>query len=252
MNSILCIELCAGCARLSATLVTKGFRAMAVDQKQNRHKQLHPTVVLDLTSEEAVKYLCALLRQPGAVLFLHCAPPCGTCSRARERKLSWKAKAAGVTEPRPLRDGRLPEGFPHLTGTNRKRVDTANAIYKHICTIARVAHEANVLISIENPTRSWMWATKWFVALIRDLQLHEVRFQQCMHGGRRDKWTSLYVNHCHFDSMALHCDQQHTHLPWGVSVLGKSYKFNTAEEAEYPPSLCAPAWRRLFTKQPWP
>ena len=74
MNSLLCIELCAGCARLSATLYARGFKVMAIDQKQNRHKQLHATIALDLASDEAVQYLKSLLRQPGVVLFLHCAP----------------------------------------------------------------------------------------------------------------------------------------------------------------------------------
>lgn len=57
-----------------------------------------------------------------AVLFSHRAPPCGICSRARERKLSWKAKADGVKEPKPLRSGVYPEGLPTLTGTNLRRV----------------------------------------------------------------------------------------------------------------------------------
>lgn len=84
-----------------------------------------------------------------------------------------------------------------------------------------------------------MWATKWFVSLIQDLCLHEVKFQQCMHGGRRDKWTSLYVNHAYFDHMAVECDQQHDHLPWGVAISSKGHRFNTAEEAEYPQLMCS-------------
>ena len=151
MNALLCIELCAGCARLSATLYARGFKVMAIDQKQNRHKQLHATIALDLAIDEAVQYLKSLLRQPGVVLFLHCAPPCGTASRARERKLSWRLRAAGVREPKPLRSGLHPEGLPHLRSTDLKRVQTANAIYRNICILLRAAHEVGALISVENP-----------------------------------------------------------------------------------------------------
>ena len=98
-NAVFTIELCAGCARLSASLAAKGFRAMAVDQKSNKHKQAYATVALDLASEEAVKFLLSLLEQPGRVFYVHAAPPCGTCSRARERRLKRAVRRLGVKEP---------------------------------------------------------------------------------------------------------------------------------------------------------
>ena len=72
---------------------------MAVDQKSNKHKQAYATVALDLASEEAVKFLLSLLKQPGRVFYVPAAPPCGTCSRARERRLKRAVRRLGVKEP---------------------------------------------------------------------------------------------------------------------------------------------------------
>ena len=125
MNSILFIELCAGCARLSANVAARGMQTLAVDQACNRHKQCHPTISLDLANDESVKYLLTLLKQPGRVFFIHAAPPCGTSSRARERKLSKKLRRKGVKEPQPLRSLLWPQGLPHLQGLDLKRVQNS-------------------------------------------------------------------------------------------------------------------------------
>ena len=157
---------------------------MAVDQKSNRHKQCHPTVTIDLADEMAVQYLLELVKRPGTTLYLHAAPPCGTASRAREKKLSWRLKSQGVKEPKPLRSSQHPEGLPTLSGTNLKRVQTANSIYKHVALICEAAVQHDVLVSIENPTRSWMWQTRWFRQLFARYPFVEVKFQACMHGGK--------------------------------------------------------------------
>lgn len=122
LDAVFTIELCAGCARLSASLSAKGFRAMAVDQKSNKHQQAYATIALDLESDEAVHYLLSLLKQPGRVLYVHAAPLCGTCARTRERKLKRALRKLGVKEPQALRSAQFPHGLPGLKGTNLKRV----------------------------------------------------------------------------------------------------------------------------------
>ena len=129
------IELCAGSARLTATLSALGFGTMAMDQKMNRHKQCHPTICLDLANEETVNYLQSFLNTPGYVFYIHAAPPCGTCSRARERKLARHLKALGAKEPQPLRSPQHPHGLPNLCNRDKLRVDTANAIYQNVAAI---------------------------------------------------------------------------------------------------------------------
>ena len=211
---------------------------MAVDQKSNKHKQAYATVALDLASEEAVKFLLSLLKQPGRVFYVHAAPPCGTCSRARERRLKRAVRRLGVKEPSPLRNAQFPHGLPTLQGTDLKRVTLANRIYANIATVLSQAIIAGAYVSVENPTRSWMWQTSWMKQLIERFNLRAVTFQQCMHGGKLDKWSTFYTNAPWLTFLAMECDGQHSHLPWGVTKDGKKYVFNTAEEAEYPPVLC--------------
>ena len=92
------IELCAGSARLSATLAAQGFEATAIDHIKNRHRQCHPCSNIDLSSDEGYNYAQSLLKS-GMVMYLHAAPPCGAASRAREKKISAKLKRKGIEEP---------------------------------------------------------------------------------------------------------------------------------------------------------
>ena len=151
-------------------------------------------ICLDLANDEAVKYVLALLKQPGLVFYLHAAPPCGTASRAREKKLSWKVKALGAKEPQPLRSEKWPHGIPGLKGSNLRRVTTANDIYRNVALLCKCGIQAGAFVSIENPSRSYLWLTKWMKDLIEGCGLFEVRFQQCMWGGARDKWSSWFTN----------------------------------------------------------
>lgn len=153
---------------------TKGFKSTAVDQKSNRHKEKYPTVCLDLANDEAVKYLLALLKQPGLVFYVHAAPPCGTASRAREKKLSWKVKALGAKEPQPLRSEKWPHGIPGLKGSNLRRVTTANDIYRNVAFLCKCGIQAGAFVSIENPSRSYLWLTKWMKDLIEECGLPAV------------------------------------------------------------------------------
>ena len=81
------VELCAGCARLSFSLNSRGFSALAVDHSKNRHSQLHPCMMFDLADDSSLDQLLSILEGAGCIIYTHAAPPCGTCSRARERKI---------------------------------------------------------------------------------------------------------------------------------------------------------------------
>lgn len=225
VGSLCCFELCAGCARLSLALSTKGFQVTAVDQKSNRHTQLFPTVALDLADDEAVQYLSSLLKQKGLVFYFHCAPPCGTASKARERRLPRKLRRM-IKEPKPLRSLLFPHGLPTLQGVDLRRVTTANAIYKNLAFLCEVAILSGCFISIENPSKSYMWQTKWMQRLIKRFNLVEVKFQQCMWGGKRDKWSSFFTSAPWLQHLEKACDGSHSHLPWGVGFADGKFKFS--------------------------
>ena len=125
-----------------------------------------------------------------------------------------------------------------MTGIDLQKVQTANAVYRNLCTFLEMLMSTTI-VTIENPRRSHFWNLKCVKRLIRKLQLKPIEFQQCMHGGMRDKWTMFMTNRpdC-FAELAKTCDQAHDHLPWGIYFAEDSWKFQTAEEAAYPQLLC--------------
>ncbi|CAE7621993.1 unnamed protein product [Symbiodinium sp. CCMP2592] len=66
----------------------------------------------------------------------------------------------------------------------------------------------------------------------------DVRFHNCMKGGRRPKHSRFRCSDSRLSSMAVECDNQHQHDPYLVYQTGRQWRFSTAEEAEYPPQLC--------------
>eukprot|EP00435_Cladocopium_sp_Y103_P039589 s268_g10.t1 len=230
-TALLCLELCAGCARLSRSLQAAGFKAMAVDHSKNRHRQLYSCVSLDLADEEACHTEISLLKAPGAVLFVHASPPDGTTRKPK--KVTSRMAGHGATAKRiPLRSRRFPDGLPRLQGVQLLQLQHANRLYKNLAAILETAISYNALISIEGSLRSPMWSTKWIKKLIATHSLQAVDFQQCMWGGSRDKWSRLYVNSSAFDPLARSCDHSHSHSPWALRTL------KAEEEIEHAQPFC--------------
>ncbi|CAE7410690.1 unnamed protein product, partial [Symbiodinium sp. CCMP2456] len=126
-------------------------------------------VPLDLTQPSAETILWDLIRRVKPIA-LHVGMPCGTSSRARERKLPSKLVAAGAPEPQPLRDAQHPLGLPHIDHASLDgiRVYKANQLYALSLKLALYAARHNLVISLENPSRSWAWAA--LVQMLRNLR----------------------------------------------------------------------------------
>ena len=71
----ICIELCAGSARLSCTLGAKGLQTYAVDHSRNRHSHQHGIITIDLANDSSVQQLVDLLmfmrRRPVELVLVH-------------------------------------------------------------------------------------------------------------------------------------------------------------------------------------
>ena len=226
LRKALVIELCAGSAKLSSACAKIGFTALAVDFSGNKHATYHHVVFLDLRLTESWQLLQRLVSQHSTI-WVHIAPPCGTASRARERPLR-----ENYWGPKPLRSSDFPWGLNNLSQQDRARVESANAIYKHVASFCEFLDSLGIGWSIENPTRSYLWELPPYVALLRVSAKYD--FHSCMHGGSREKSTTFLSNR-NLGQLCLWCDGSHAHLPWGVSNDGS---FATAEEAEYPMLLC--------------
>ena len=167
--------------------------------------------------------------------------PCGTSSRARELPIPEAMKRAGVPEPPPLRSAEHPLGLPGLADHHWKRVNSANLLYRLAVEIVLWCHEHNVVLSIENPANSWLWAA--LVALAREHsvaaavalgKLQMVLFHACCHGSSRRKHTGWLSTPGVFDALNATCQNDHEHEPWGVKWNAGTWVFDTSTEAHYP------------------
>eukprot|EP00435_Cladocopium_sp_Y103_P008521 s2383_g2.t1 len=140
---------------LSRAAIQAGFSVLSVDHDAT-HAQV-PMVTLDLTTDSGVAILWDILSSPN-VAAIHLGLPCGTASLARERPVAASLRALGVPNPPPLRSAQHPLGMPHLSAYNRAKVESANKLYSLALSILLFCSRRNIIVSIENPARSWLWA----------------------------------------------------------------------------------------------
>ena len=74
----------------------------------------------------------------GRVEYVHMGPPCGTASRAREKRVPKWLRDRGAPDPQPLRSNHWPRGLPALANrpVDLAKVRTANAIYDFCVNVA--------------------------------------------------------------------------------------------------------------------
>ena len=227
------MEVFAGSAKLSSAAKQRGFKTMAVDHGGNKHETHHEISLYDLTSPPAQAQLFENLTEdiPGAI---HMAPPCGTSSRAREKPLP----ELGDRAPKPLRDEHHPFGYPWLQGSDRARVLQSNLLYSFVVDMLFFAFTYNIIISVENPSNSWIWVILKELVVAMDNEkfrrwyqrLEAVEFSNCAWGGDRPKNTRWLST-----SMAKPCPGNHVHKPYTVTrQQGRGLHFSTSDEAEYP------------------
>ena len=214
------VEVCAGSAVLSSTLISYGLRMYAVDYEDNKFDPHVPILLRDLRNEADLR---DVMTKCASAAYVHIAPPCGTFSRAREI----------VPGPPPLRSEEFPRGLQQLTETERTRVESGNKVAMACLRIAKMCTRLGVPFTLENPARSLIWWLPEYVKLMK--VSHDVYFDMCMHGGRRKKPTRIMTNFPVFNKLHVCCNGAHEHLPWGKN---SAHEFVTASEAAYPPLLC--------------
>ena len=226
----LIIELCAGTAMLSRCFHEVGFDILAVDHSHNRFHPLAHICTLDLTEDSSWEFLEYVVRHY-PVCFVHVAPPCGTCSRAREINLG-----PSTSQPRPLRSEQYPHGIPGLTEEENKRVDAANRIYSRMSKFLILCSQHQIHWSIENPARSLLWLTDWLQPLIALGAFYN--FTACAWGSTRPTKKSFLSSLPDMCRLQASCPGNHEHEPYGRKrdAHGKLI-YATAEEAAYPREL---------------
>ena len=225
---LLFIEVFSGTGGLTAAIRHIGLaHSIGVDAHVTKRVK-SPVIRLDLTSEHGLALLWRILQQDN-VAAVHLGPPCGTSSRARDicRRFG--------SDPKPLRSVVHPDGLPWLQGLDSKRVTLANTLYDITGQIFAWCCDNGILCTIENPVRSHMWRTSHLSRHLHGRSgVVEVCFHTCMFQAQRKKRTKLLCNHKAFDVLAIDCDDNHQHLPWGLA----GDQWATAQETEYPHKFC--------------
>ena len=106
-----------------------GFEQLAIDHKANRFHSFVTVCNVELSTQHGWAFLFHILEHYN-VVFVHAAPPCGTCSRAREIPLG---PGGG---PKQLRSHAHPLGLPSLTGRDLERVQLANVFVRGPHTVS--------------------------------------------------------------------------------------------------------------------
>ena len=226
-------ELFAGTGRVTACLRKLGLKSShGIDHVVTENASSIP-LIADLTTEEGQQRAMFWITNP-LLSAVFAAPPCGTCSRAREIPVPGSHPRSG---PQPLRSAEYPDGLPNLSGDDLQRVISANRTYEFLAKVATLCHSRGVLFACENPHRSWFWHTSFFRE-VSHLCPFRVTFDHCAFGGQRPKRTTIASSANCFRALERNCPGEsasHTHLPWGNNSSG----FATKEETAYPPPLAA-------------
>ena len=150
------LELCCGSARFSLHLLQSGASVVAVDKLLNPHSACVPVLAIDLSTDKG-QSLVMLMLMSDEFDFVHASPPCGTASRARERRIGNSLISRGASDPKPLRSETWPKGLPNLQGTDALRVVLANRIYNFLAVFFTTCLRKGVPWSCENPVNSYLW-----------------------------------------------------------------------------------------------
>ena len=155
VSEVVCIEMGAGSARLSFELKTVGFNVIPIDCARNRHSPKVKCVIIDLTTSAGKDLLFDMLRSP-TLLYVHSAPPCGTGSRAREKRIPEFLRQQGAPDPQPLRSNSHPRGLPSLAGISLTKVQCANAFYDLTAEVFAYCKSNNIMCTVENPRNAYI------------------------------------------------------------------------------------------------
>lgn len=232
------VELFAGCASLSKAVAQAGFRVLSIDH-QLAEQPLSPIVSLDLGTTSGQEIMWDIL-EDDSLLAVHMGLPCGTASRAPERPISKALQAQGVPQPPPLRSAEHPLGLPNLSDFHRAKVTAANILYSLAIEVLVFCCLHHIVVSVENPANSWLWACLVLLARRHSLQaaqmLNRLRttcFHACCHGPTRRKHTGWMGTQGVFEPLEATCQNDHPHEPWGVRWSNGAWVFDTSSEAAY-------------------
>ena len=154
-------------------------------------------------------------------------------------------------------------GFSSLSGRDKIRVLQSNILYAFVVDLLYFCYTHSVIVSLENPSNSWLWAIlKELVVAHHDKlfrtwfqNLSSITFSNCAWGGERPKSTRWLSTPGIFDRLSKDCpgvSESHVHKPYVAVRDGNRLHFSTSEQAEYPLALCVAAIEAIAVALKYP
>eukprot|EP00435_Cladocopium_sp_Y103_P072753 s158_g41.t1 len=237
LQDVMVLEIFAGTARLSRAIRDLGMKAFAVDKDNKRSTGIH-IATYDLNDPDRLHALCDFIKlHKDIILWAHFAPSCGTASRARGRPIP-KLEKMGFKVPKPLRSDLQPLGLDGLSGLDKVKAECANITYESTCILIQLCFDLAIAVSVENPENSLFWKIPIVEQLMAQLGGYMTLFDNCCHGGTRQKGTAWWSTVDWFQCLAARCDNSHFHEKWNAEIVDNRVVFPTHLEAAYPVLLC--------------
>ena len=229
------LELFCGSGGLSAAFLRLGGEVLGVDRCLKPRSVKAPCIRLDLTRAEDQALILAEISRADVVWL---APPSDAGSRVRDLPVHSPKGLGRNLKATPLRNAQYPEGLPHLSGVEGRRVRLANQLYMFSARVLELCVQLGKVCVLENPSRAWLWNTRWLAPWVR--RLHSAHSHACVYGAEVRRATRLLSTHP-LPSMHSKCDASHVHKPWGPYLSKSRWDFRTRGTAEYPADFCRAA-----------
>ena len=193
--------------------------AVAVDKDSKRAQSVH-VANYDLNDPDQLAALSDFIKKHRRIiLWVHFASSCGTASRARGRPLPKLAKM-GIRVPQPLRSDDRPMGLDGLAGLDKIKAESANITYDSTLELMRLCLQLQIAVSLENPANSLFWKIPAIEEFLKAVGGYMTYFDNCCHGGTRQKATGWWANVDWFTGLAAKCDGSHFHEKWNAEIVG--------------------------------
>ena len=207
-------------APLTKAFVSCGWSCLTVDWLLDESH--------DLSDERRQQSLSKQLEE---VIFIAAAIDCSTKSRAREIPRKFED---GRPAPGPLRSEVYPDGLPHLTGRDAKRVDMDNKACNYVLGEIQKLRDRGGGSVRENPARSLHWWTSAEVTMWESGQWVDTSYAACTLGGARCKHQVLRHNVEEIQRWPpANCHHVHDPQEWTPYTSDGIRVYPSKEEAEY-------------------
>ena len=228
-----CLEIFAGCARITTALQKRGFNAYTVDTC------IFPSHnVLCHEVEQSIQHFI----KSGRVELIWLGMPCTTFSRAR--------RYDGIG-PGPLRTPEHIWGLPSLSASDQRKLRQGNQLFLFTLRILDLCFQYKVPFVVENPLSSMAWEVPAFQRFMRRTGSQICDLDFCMYGQNWKKPTRLVYNFLDLSPLSKRCKSashvcsrtSRPHIP--LKGLADNGKFMTLVAQPYP-ELLAEAFASLL------